>query len=220
MNDGIIVDEYLRTIDPDIFAIGDCADHQCVRRRTRAPESCRMQRIKPGAWRGSSRATDTLSRCPLVLDRSIRNPLPDGGLVGHTRPRLVIKRGSIESHKFSVFYFKPGQMLAVDSVNRFGDHIAARKMPGRGTPLTPRNAGSRAGHMDLKGYGIPFKRRIVLDLNSQRARRRLSEITGDIIAPTTFHPLGWKARSAEATVASGTVPSRTEYLLEEQRSRA
>jgi len=57
-------------------------------------------------------------------------------------------RGRIEDRKFSVFYFRQGQMVAVDSVNRFGDHIAARKMLAAGTPLTPGQAADET--LDLK----------------------------------------------------------------------
>ena len=57
-------------------------------------------------------------------------------------------RGSVEHRKFSVFYFKQGRLLAVDSVNRLGDHIAARKMLAAGTPLTPEQAADET--MDLK----------------------------------------------------------------------
>ena len=39
-------------------------------------------------------------------------------------------------------------MVAVDSVNRFGDHITARKMLASGTPLTPEQAADET--LDLK----------------------------------------------------------------------
>ena len=57
-------------------------------------------------------------------------------------------RGSIENLKFSVFYFKAGRLLAVDSVSRFGDHVAARKLLASGTPLTPEQAADES--FDLK----------------------------------------------------------------------
>jgi 3-phenylpropionate/trans-cinnamate dioxygenase ferredoxin reductase subunit len=60
----------------------------------------------------------------------------------------AVLRGSIESRKFSVFYFQQGRLLAVDSVNRLGDHIAARKMLAAGTALTPEQAGDE--NVDLK----------------------------------------------------------------------
>jgi 3-phenylpropionate/trans-cinnamate dioxygenase ferredoxin reductase subunit len=59
-----------------------------------------------------------------------------------------VLRGSSESRKFSVFYFKRGLLLAVDSVNRPGDHVTARKMLAAGTPLTPEQAADETA--DLK----------------------------------------------------------------------
>ena len=59
-----------------------------------------------------------------------------------------VVRGRIEDRKFSVFYFRQGQMVAVDSVNRFGEHIAARKMLAAGTPLTSGQAADET--LDLK----------------------------------------------------------------------
>ena len=73
---------------------------------------------------------------------------------GHDQSVL---RGSIENRKFSVFYFKQGRLLAVDSVNRFGDHIAARKMLAAGTALTPEQAGDET--VDLKKLAAAQQRR-------------------------------------------------------------
>jgi 3-phenylpropionate/trans-cinnamate dioxygenase ferredoxin reductase subunit len=44
---------------------------------------------------------------------------------GHDR---IVVRGAPEARKFSVFYFREGRLIAVDSVNRAPDHIAARKL--------------------------------------------------------------------------------------------
>ena len=60
------------------------------------------------------------------------------GLSGGARSRGDPRR--IGSRKFSAFYFKQGQFLAADSVNRFGDHIAVRKIFKAGTQLTPEQA--------------------------------------------------------------------------------
>jgi 3-phenylpropionate/trans-cinnamate dioxygenase ferredoxin reductase subunit len=37
-------------------------------------------------------------------------------------------RGSVESGKFSIFYFTGNKLCAVDSVNRPGDHMLARRL--------------------------------------------------------------------------------------------
>ena len=60
-------------------------------------------------------------------------------------------RGKQEDGKFSVFYFKNEKLLAVDSVNRFGDHIAARKILAAQIPLTPAQAADET--LDLKKLG-------------------------------------------------------------------
>ena len=61
---------------------------------------------------------------------------------------LAVLRGALESEKFSMFYFKDGALIAVDSVNRFGDHIAARKLLAAATPVTPAQAADET--VDLK----------------------------------------------------------------------
>jgi 3-phenylpropionate/trans-cinnamate dioxygenase ferredoxin reductase subunit len=68
-----------------------------------------------------------------------------GLAAGHDEPVL---RGNLENRKFSVFYFKDGRLLAVDSVNRFGDHVAARKLLTARTPVTPAQAADET--VDLK----------------------------------------------------------------------
>ncbi len=142
MNDGTTVDEFLRTSDADIFAIGDCAHHP----------RARLESVQ-----------NAVDQAKCVARAIMGNPTPYrdvpwfwtdqydirfqmAGLAGgHDEPVL---RGSIESRKFSVFYFKDGLLLAVDSVNRLGDHLAARKMLAARTAVTPQQAGDET--VDLK----------------------------------------------------------------------
>jgi 3-phenylpropionate/trans-cinnamate dioxygenase ferredoxin reductase subunit len=148
VGNGIVVDQYLRTSDPDVFAIGDCADHP--------------NRFAGGRTRLESvqNAVDQ-ARCVARTIAGRRTPYRDvpwfwtdqydvrfqmAGL-GAGQDRHVV-RGSIEEHRFSVFFFKEGRLLAVDSVNRTGDHVAARKLLAAGTPLTPEQAADES--MDLK----------------------------------------------------------------------
>ena len=37
-------------------------------------------------------------------------------------------RGAAQSRKFSAFYFRQGRLISADCINRFGDHIAVRKL--------------------------------------------------------------------------------------------
>jgi len=148
VNDGIMVDEFMRTTDPAIFAIGDCADHPNVFAGGRA----RLESVQ--------NAVDQ-ARCVARVIMGHPEPYRDvpwfwtdqfevrfqmAGLSG-THDQSVL-RGSIEARKFSVFYFKQGRLLAVDSVNRPGDHVTARKMLAAGTRLTPEQAADET--LDLK----------------------------------------------------------------------
>ena len=147
-NDGIMVDEYMRTVDPAIFAIGDCAEHPNVFAGGRA----RLESVQ--------NAVDQ-ARCVARVITGQPEPYRDvpwfwtdqfeirfqmAGLSGaHDKSVL---RGSVQASKFSVFHFKQGRLLAVDSVNRVADHITARKMLAAGTPLTPEQAADET--VDLK----------------------------------------------------------------------
>ena len=148
VNDGIMVDEFMRTTDPAIFAIGDCADHPNAFAGGRA----RLESVQ--------NAVDQ-ARCVVRVIMGRPEPYRDvpwfwtdqfevrfqmAGLSG-THDQSVL-RGSIEARKFSVFYFKQGRLLAVDSVNRPGDHVTARKMLAAGTRLTPEQAADET--LDLK----------------------------------------------------------------------
>ena len=61
---------------------------------------------------------------------------------GVRSPRLA--RGAPEARRFSVFYFKEDRLIAVDSVNRAPDHIAARKLLDAGKSPTFAQAGDEA----------------------------------------------------------------------------
>ena len=60
----------------------------------------------------------------------------------------VVTRGDPQSRKFSVFYFRGGRLCAVDSINRPADHLAARKLIGARTALSPDQAKDES--FDLK----------------------------------------------------------------------
>ena len=64
-----------------------------------------------------------------------------------------VLRGDLENGRFSVFYFKGGRLLAIDSVNRPSDHMAGRKLLAAGTGLTPAQAADEG--FDLKTAASP-----------------------------------------------------------------
>jgi 3-phenylpropionate/trans-cinnamate dioxygenase ferredoxin reductase component len=168
---GIVVDEFLRTSDPCIFAVGDCADHpnpfasSYTGGRTRLESvqnaadqaKCVARRIISAVNEGTATgATATPYRdVPWFWTDQFEVRFQMAGLsAGHDQQ---VVRGSVAAGKFSVFHFKEGRLLAVDSVNRLGDHVSARKLLTKGlltgrSAITPENAADES--IDLKTLWI------------------------------------------------------------------
>jgi 3-phenylpropionate/trans-cinnamate dioxygenase ferredoxin reductase component len=60
----------------------------------------------------------------------------------------TVVRGDPAGISSSVFCFREGRLIGVESVNRPGDHIAARKLIGNNVNLTPAQAADET--VDLK----------------------------------------------------------------------
>jgi 3-phenylpropionate/trans-cinnamate dioxygenase ferredoxin reductase subunit len=156
VGDGIAVNAFMQTSDPAIYAVGDCTDHP----NPFAGGRTRLESVQNAVDQAKCAARAICGKPSPYADvpwfwtdqYDIRFQMV-GLCTGYDRS---VVRGSIENRKFSVFYFKDGRLLAVDSVNRFGDHIAARKMLATGKLLTPEQAADEA--VDLKklagGQGV------------------------------------------------------------------
>ncbi|MGH9559325.1 MAG: NAD(P)/FAD-dependent oxidoreductase [Bryobacteraceae bacterium] len=148
IGNGIVVDEYLRASGENIFAIGDCADHPNPFARGRA----RLESVQNAVDQAKCVAAQILGRggaycaVPWFWTDQFDIKLQMAGLSGGFDRAVV--RGAPESRKFSVFYFRQGKLIAVDSINRPADHIAARKLLATGAPITPEQAADRS--FDLK----------------------------------------------------------------------
>lgn len=134
---GVAVDEYLLSSDPDISAIGDCASY-------------------PSPWLGARTRLESVqnavdhARC--LAARLTGMPAPfkavpwfwsDQGdlrlqIAGLTSEAdTTVRLGVADSNAFSVVCFRDGRFIGVESVNRPADHIAARKLLAAGTMLSP-----------------------------------------------------------------------------------
>jgi 3-phenylpropionate/trans-cinnamate dioxygenase ferredoxin reductase subunit len=145
---GVVVDEHLRTSDPAISAIGDCADfpHAALGLRTR------LESVQNAVDQGRSVAA-RLAGKPEPYDelawfwsdqRDLK--LMIAGLP-HGVDQWVV-RGDPATRAFSTFGFRAGKLAVVESVNRAGDHAAAKRIIGL-KPLTPDEAADPA--FDLRG---------------------------------------------------------------------
>jgi 3-phenylpropionate/trans-cinnamate dioxygenase ferredoxin reductase subunit len=153
VENGIFVDEQLRTEDENIYAIGDCADHP----NPYAGGRTRIESVQNAIDQAKCIAAAIVGRAqnyqavPWFWTDQFDMNLQMVGLSGGY-DRTVI-RGEPESRKFSVFYFKLDRLAAIDSVNRPGDHIIGRKLIANGTQVTPEQAADLS--VDLKALAIP-----------------------------------------------------------------
>lgn len=137
---GIIVDEYLSTVDPDISAIGDCA----LFASPRFGSSLRLESVQ--------NATDH-ARClaaRLTGDRKPYDSHPwfwsdqgddklqiSGLTTGYDR---VVLRGDPAKKAFSAFCYHGDRLLGIESINRAGDHMFGRRLQAMDRSITPEQA--------------------------------------------------------------------------------
>ena len=124
---GIVVDGCSRTSDDAVVAAGDC-----TARRLADGSLLRLESVQNAIEQGKSAAAALLGRerpftaAPWFWSDQFDVRLQMAGLsAGHDR---IVVRGAPAERKFSVFYFREERLIAVDTVNRAPDHIAARKL--------------------------------------------------------------------------------------------
>ncbi len=148
VDNGIVVDEFTRSSDPDIFALGDCANHPnpIYGRRIRlesVPNALEQSRVTAAVLCGKPRAYASV---PWFWSDQYDLKLQMAGLSqGHDE---AVLRGSLETRSFIVFYLHEGRILAADAVNRPQEFMLSRRLIAERIPVD-----SRA----LADDGIPLK---------------------------------------------------------------
>ncbi|WP_421788899.1 NAD(P)/FAD-dependent oxidoreductase [Hyphobacterium sp.] len=148
-DNGIIVDEYCRTSDPDIVAAGDCANHP----NFLTGERLRLESVQNAideakiAAKTLTGTLDIYKAVPWFWSDQYDIKLQMAGLSMDTDESVM--RGDPASGSFSIFYFKDGLVMAADSINAPADHMAARRiLANEQRDLTPQQAADR--EFDLK----------------------------------------------------------------------
>ncbi len=141
---GVVVDAHLQTSDPAISAIGDCADFPNASLGFRT----RLESVQNAVDQGRS-----------VAARLAGKPAPYDALAWFWSDQADLKlmiaglshgvdawvlRGDPETRAFSTFGFRNGRLAVVESVNRAGDHAAAKRIIGTTKMLTPEDAANPA----------------------------------------------------------------------------
>lgn len=137
---GVVVDAYMRTSDPDILAIGDC---------TAFPSAALGRRIRlESVQNANDQARCAAHTVAGKLEAYVALPwfwsdqgavrIQIAGVPDQDDKRVL--RGDPAQDKFSVLYFKGDILTSVESINSTADHIAARKLITTQTAITPAQA--------------------------------------------------------------------------------
>ncbi|WP_432849300.1 NAD(P)/FAD-dependent oxidoreductase [Amycolatopsis sp. CA-161197] len=150
VTNGVVVDEHLRTEDPKIFAIGDCANFPCVHagaatRLESVQNAVDQARCVAAAITGDAAPYDSL---PWFWTDQTGAKLQIVGILANADQTVVT--GDRAEGRFSVLSFRDGVLIAVESVNRPPDHIAARRL--FTAELRPSYADLEASSFDLKAH--------------------------------------------------------------------
>ncbi|MFC4308735.1 NAD(P)/FAD-dependent oxidoreductase [Steroidobacter flavus] len=137
VDNGIVVNEYAVTSDPDIVAAGDCTSHPSVfcGRRIRlesVPNAVEQARVAAGSLAGKPKVYDSV---PWFWSDQYDLKLQMTGLSqGYDQ---FVLRGSMENKSFAAFYLKEGRLIAVDAVNRAQEFMVAKRMVAACKPFDP-----------------------------------------------------------------------------------
>jgi 3-phenylpropionate/trans-cinnamate dioxygenase ferredoxin reductase subunit len=136
---GIVVDDCGRTSDPLVVAAGDC-----TARRRDDGSLLRLESVQNATEQGKSAAAHLLGQArpfvatPWFWSDQYDKKLQMAGLSAGADTSVL--RGRLDADSFSVYHFKAGRLVAVDSVNAGKDHLQARKLMDAGTSPTPAQA--------------------------------------------------------------------------------
>jgi 3-phenylpropionate/trans-cinnamate dioxygenase ferredoxin reductase subunit len=132
---GIVVDECGRTDDPHITAAGDC-----TARRLQDGSLLRLESVNNATEQGRAAALALLGQerpfrsTPWFWSDQYDRKLQMAGLSAGAEEHVL--RGSLEDGSFSVFHFRAGRLVAVDSVSAPKEHLLARRLLDAGvTPM-------------------------------------------------------------------------------------
>jgi 3-phenylpropionate/trans-cinnamate dioxygenase ferredoxin reductase subunit len=150
VDNGIVVDECLLTADRAIFAIGDCANFPTPY----ASGRIRLESVQNAVDQGRCVAAhiaghpERYQRVPWFWSDQGDLKLQIAGItVGHD---LAVNRGHPADGHFSIFCFRGGRLIGVESVNRPADHVVARRLLAGEAALSPEQAADE--NYDLRAH--------------------------------------------------------------------
>lgn len=127
-DDGIVVDEYLRTNDDSVWAIGDCVRFPCLH----SGSHTRLESVQNAVDQARTLAA-TLTGKPAVYERlpwfwSHQGPtkIQIAGIARGEGPVTVV--GDVDRGKFSILRYEQDTLVCVESINHPVAHTSARAL--------------------------------------------------------------------------------------------
>jgi len=127
-DNGIVVDEFTRTADPCIYAVGDCSNHpnRIYKRNIRlesVPNAVAQAKTAAKSICGENVAYEEL---PWFWSDQYDVKLQTAGLLeGYDDFKIV---GDVENRKFSVSYYKNEKLIALDALNSPAEFMKSKKL--------------------------------------------------------------------------------------------
>lgn len=152
---GIVVDAACRTSDPSIVAAGDCALMPNPYARGSLPR-VRLESVHNALEQAKVAAATLMGdpheyrTTPWFWSDQADIKLQIAGL--STGYDATVLRGDPDTEKFSVLYYRDGELLAADCVNQPLDFMAVRSALGRGATIPPEAAADTS---------VPLKKSVV-----------------------------------------------------------
>jgi 3-phenylpropionate/trans-cinnamate dioxygenase ferredoxin reductase component len=150
VDNGVVVDEYLATVDRTIFAIGDCANFPTPF----APARVRLESVQNAVDQARCVAAhiagkwEPYRKVPWFWSDQGDLKLQIAGITaGHDQ---AVTRGDPPGGQFSVFCFRDERLIGVESVNRPADHVVARRLLAGDPGLSPDQAADES--YDLRAH--------------------------------------------------------------------
>lgn len=132
IDNGIVVDQFLRTSDPAIYALGDCASFFS----RFSPHRCRLESVQNSSDHArhiaahlSGGHVTPFDAVPWFWSHQAGLKLQIAGL--NHEVDTVISVGNVDARRFSVLGFRRNRLVAVESVDSPGDHMHARRLLAR-----------------------------------------------------------------------------------------
>jgi 3-phenylpropionate/trans-cinnamate dioxygenase ferredoxin reductase subunit len=147
-DNGIMVDEYCRTSDADVLAVGDCTNHPNALLGRRL----RLESVHNAVEQGKTAATTILGRLepynqvPWFWSDQYDLKLQIAGL--SSRSEQAVIRGEPESRSFAAFFLSDGRLTAVYAINSPREFMLSKKLIA---------LGARPDPALLSDTSVPFK---------------------------------------------------------------